>query len=140
MFEDMNQDEERNRSIIALLLEMAAVDNEQAPIEQKYIEYVAQQLSISPEELTLIKSKPEQFNFVVPAAEQDRMTILYYLLFTMRVDGVIKQKEEGVAHRIGLRLGINPALVQDLIQVMKSYNGKEIPPDAMVNQIKKYLN
>ena len=140
MFEDFNQDVERNRSIIALLCEMARADMEHSRIEEKYIEFVADQLGVVPEELTLIKSKPEQFPFTPPSGEQDRMTILYYLLFTMRVDRVIRQKEEDMAHSIGLRLGINPALTQDLIRVMKNNNGKDIPENAMLDQIKKYLN
>jgi len=140
MFGDFNKDVDRNRSILALLIEMANADDEQASIEDKYISYVASQLAISDEELALIKSKPEQLPFVPPAGEHDRMTILYYLLFTMRVDTVIKEKEEGVAHRIGLRLGINPALTQDLIHVMKRYNNKDIPENALLDQIKKYLN
>jgi len=140
MFGDFINDAERNRSIISLLIEMAGVDNEQARIEEKYISYVAEQLNISSAELALIKDKPEQFPFIPPAGEQDRMTILYYLLFTMRVDSVIKPTEEGVAHRIGLRLGINPSLTQDLIQVMKTYNNKDIPENALLDQIKKYLN
>lgn len=140
MFGDFNNDIARNRSIITLLIEMANVDDDQARIEDKYINYVAEQLGVSEEELALIKSKPEQFPFIPPTGEQDRMTILYYLLFTMRVDAVIKTAEEGVAHRIGLRLGINPALTQDLIQVMKRYNNQEIPENALLDQIKKYLN
>lgn len=140
MFADFNNDVERNRSILALLLEMANVDNDRARIEDKYISFVAEQLKVSPEELSLIKSKPEQFPFVPPTGEQDRMTILYYLLFTMRIDSVIKDKEEELAHRIGLRLGINPALTQDLIQVMKRYNNQDIPENALLDQIKKYLN
>ncbi|NNE28603.1 MAG: hypothetical protein HKN16_03150 [Saprospiraceae bacterium] len=140
MFEDFNQDAERNRSVIALLCEMARADKEQSRIEEKYIEHVAEQLGVVPEEVNLIKTKPEQFPFKPPSAEKERMTILYYLLFTMRVDRKIRQKEEDMAHSIGIRLGINPALTQDLIRVMKYNDGKEIPENAMLDQIKKYLN
>jgi RAB protein geranylgeranyltransferase component A len=68
------------------------------------------------------------------------MTILYYLLFMMRVDGVIDQQEEQLVHEAGFRLGFNEKMVDDLIHVMKTYLNKEIPPEVMLQQIKKYLN
>jgi len=140
MFGDLNNDVEKNRSIMALLIEMARADNTLNLAEGHYITMVSQQLGIGPEELALIQNKPEQFPFVIPESEQERMTILYYVLFTMRSDGEIKKEEESICHKVGLKLGFNPALTQDLIRVMKTYAKQEIPPDAMIDQIKKYLN
>lgn len=139
MFEEFNN-VEKNRSIVAMLVEMMKADQFSSPIEDAYVKYVAMHLGISEDEVDLIKNKPEQFPFVAPESEQDRMTILYYLLFTMRVDGEIKEKEEAICHKVGLKLGFNPALTQDLIQVMKKYAKDEVPPEAMLEQIRKYLN
>ncbi len=140
MFDELNSDVDKNRSILALVVEMAKADQFNSPIEEKYIAFVAEQLKIGKEELSLIKNKPEQFPFIPPESEQERMTILYYVLFTMRMDGEISQAEENICHKFGLKLGFNPALTQDLIRVMKTYALKEIPPEAMLEQIKKYLN
>ena len=139
MFEEFN-DAKKNRSVVAMLVEMSKSDQFSSPIEDAYIKYIARHLGVSPEEVNLIKNKPDQFKFVAPDSEQERMTILYYLLFTMRVDGEIKEAEEAICHKVGLKLGFNPALTQDLIRVMKKYAKDEIPPDAMLEQIKKYLN
>ena len=87
-----------------------------------------------------IRDKPNEFLFEAPPTEQERMTILYYLLFTMRVDEEIKSAEENYLHDISLKLGVNPALTEDLIRVMKSYANESIPPNVMLEQIKKYLN
>ena len=140
MFGDLNNDIEKNRSILALMVEMARADQSQSPIEDQYITFVSEQLGISAEEYELIKNKPEQFPFIIPESEQEIMTMLYYVLFTMRSDGEIKEAEENICHKVGLKLGFNPSLTQDLIRVMKTYAKKEIPPEAMVDQIKKYLN
>ena len=140
MFDELNSDVEKNRSILALVVEMAKADQFNSPIEEKYISFVAKQLKIGEAELALIKNKPEQFPFVPPESEQERMTILYYILFTMRSDGEISLAEENICHKFGLRLGFNPALTQDLIRVMKTYAKEEVPPNAMLEQIKKYLN
>jgi len=140
MFGDLNNDVEKNRSILALLVEMARADKSQSPLEDQYIAFVSKQLGISAEELELIKNKPEEFPFIVPESEQERMTILYYVLFTMRSDGEIKEMEESICHKVGLKLGFIPSLTQDLIRVMKTYAREAIPPEAMIDQIKKYLN
>lgn len=140
MFDDFGKNVEQSRSVVALLLEISRADEFSSPIEQKYIDYIAHHLGISIEEMELIKNKPDQFPFVSPESEQDRMTILYYILFTMRVDGEIRDQEEAVCHKVGLKLGFNPALTNDLIQVMKKYAKEEIPPHAMLDQIRKYLN
>lgn len=133
-------DTQKNRSIVALLVDMAKSDSFSAPIEQQYISGIAEQLGISRLEVEDIFNDPKSYPFDPPPTEQERMTILYYLLFTMRVDGEIQTDEENYLHDIGLRLGMNPALTEDLIRVMKLYAHKEIPPSAMLEQIKKYLN
>ncbi len=140
MFDNFNIDAEQNRSIIALLVDMARSDSFSAPIEFLYIAGIAEQLGISKLEVEDIRDRPKDFPFDPPPTEQERMTILYYLLFTMRVDGVIKPEEENYLHDIGLKLGLNPALTEDLIRVVKSYAKEDIPPSAMLEQIKKYLN
>ncbi len=140
MFGDLNNDIEKNRSILALMFEMARADSNYSPVEDQYIAFIGEQLGVSKEEYELIKNKPEQFPFIIPETEQERMTILYYVLFAMRSDGEIKPTEESICHKVGLKLGFNPSLTQDLIRVMKTYAKKEIPPEAMVDQIKKYLN
>jgi len=140
MFDEFNVNAEKNRSIIALLVDMARSDSFSAPIEFKYIFGIAEQLGISRLEVEDIRNNPTDFPFNPPATEQERMTILYYLLFTMRVDGEIDPSEENYLHDIGLRLGLNPALTEDLIRVMKSYANESIPPEVMLEQIKKYLN
>ena len=138
MFE--NIDAEKNRSIIALLLDMARSDAFSAPIEDDYITGIAQQLGISELEVDDIRNNPKEIPFKPPPTEQERMTILYFLLFTMRVDGEIKKDEENYLHDISLRLGLNPSLTGDLIRVMKDYPKGDIPAAVMLDQIKKYLN
>jgi len=135
-----NIDADRNKAIVALLVEMARSDAFSAPIEDQYILNISLALGVDRRIVEDIQQHPDKYSFDPPPTEQERMTILYYLLFTMRVDGEIKQNEENYLHDIGLRLGVNPALTEDLIRVMKSYVDQDIPPIAMLDQIKKYLN
>ena len=140
MIEGFGINADKNRSIVALLVDMARSDLFSAPIEFQYIFGIAEQLGVSRLEVEDVRDNPKNFPFDPPPTEQERMTILYYLLFTMRVDGEIKPSEENYLHDISLKLGMNPLLTEDLIRVMKSYANESVPPSAMLEQVKKYLN
>ncbi|MEL6720441.1 MAG: hypothetical protein AAFO82_12835 [Bacteroidota bacterium] len=128
------------KATLALLVQMMTSDNQIAPIEEKYIDYVAKELNISLLDVSEIRDNPEQFDLKPPQAEQERMTILYYLLFTMRMDGKIDEREEALCYKAALKLGFNHQMVSDLIAVMKKSKDKDLPPDRMLKEIKKYMN
>lgn len=138
MFDHINA--EVNRSIIALMIQMSQADAFSAPIEEDYIRGIAKELGIHNSELQVILAHPDRYTFEAPPKEQDRMTILYYLLFTMRVDGDIDEREVNYLHDVGLKLGVQPALIGDMVNVMRKYAKEDIPPNVLIDQIKKYLN
>ncbi len=140
MFEDRTEDIERKKGIIAMLIKLANVDEEAVAIERRFIMDVADQLGLNRTDLSEVAKNPDAFELQPPEGEQERMNILYYLLFTMRVDGVIKEEEERLCYKAGLRLGFNQQMTADLIQVMKRYLKEDIPEDAMLDAIRKYLN
>jgi len=140
MFEDKTEDLERKKGIIAMLIKLANVDDQAIAIERRFIMDVAEQIGLGKADLAEVAKNPDDFELQPPEGEQERMNILYYLLFTMRVDGVIKEEEERLCYKAGLRLGFNEQLTADLIRVMKKYLNKDIPPEAMLNTIRKYLN
>jgi hypothetical protein len=140
MFENYENEYDRNRATIAMLIEMVTIDNRIDPIEKKFLADIARQLGLLPDDIAAIIKNPEKFALKPPASEEDRMRILYYLLFMMRVDGKIPQEEEKLCYKAGLKLGFNEQLTGDLIGVMKTHLNEEIPPEAMINVVKKYLN
>ncbi len=140
MFEDRTEDLERKKGIIAMLIKLANVDDNAVAIERRFIMDVAEQLGLGRADLTAVAKNPDEFELKPPEGEQERMNILYYLLFTMRVDGVIKEEEERLCYKAGLRLGFNEQLTADLIRVMKTYLKEDIPEEAMLDAIRKYLN
>jgi hypothetical protein len=140
MFEQYQQPAERNKAILAMLVNMITVDRNLETIEGRFMLDVARQLNIPEEEIQQVLGDPTQYILSPPKNEKDRMTILYYLLFAMRVDGKIRPEEEALCFKAGLRLGFPHQMVADLIRVMKNHLHEEIPEDAMLNVIKKYLN
>ena len=138
MFEEY--DLAQRKSIIALLFKLAKSDDSVSNIEKLYLRDIANSIGIDSLSIDEIIQNPEAYPLKVPLNERERMTILYYLLFMMRVDGRIEKGEEKLIYTASFRLGFNEKLTEDLIGVMKTYLNKELPPDLMLTLVKKYLN
>ena len=140
MFQDYKEDHERNKAIIAMLYKMAVADNDLHFVEQELILQIAEQMGLRMEDVAIVFANPDDYVLRPPKNEEDRMTILYYLLFTMRIDGVIKPAEEKLCYEAGLQLGFHHQLVTDLINIMKKYLDREVPSEELLDAIRKYLN
>ena len=131
---------ERKLEVVAMLIDMAGVDNRIETSESKYIAGVASQMGLNMEDISQVVKDPKAFSFKSPPDEHERMTILYYLLFLTRADGKITESEENLCYKAGLKLGFNHNLVSDLIAVMKTYINEDVPPGAMLDKVRKYMN
>lgn len=137
-----NYEEElqKKKAVVSLLIQMSLVDGQVDDIELQFIHGVSKELGLTEEDIRAIAANPEKFEMQPPPPEQERMTILYYVLFTMSVDGKIHEAEERMCYKVGLRLGFNEYLTRDLINVMKKFLNKEVPQNALLNEIKKHMN
>ena len=126
--------------IISLLVKQATADGKIASQEKGYLNYPSKALKLEEDEVKQIIQAPDSFNISPPPNEDKRLTILYYLLFMMRADKNIDVKEEQLCFNIGFQMGFRQEMVSNLIGVMKEYLVEDIPPQAMLNKIKPYLN
>lgn len=126
--------------IIAIIVLEAQADKEFSVLEKKYLAFAAKTLGLSDTAISAIRLQPSAYEMTPPPSEQERMNILYFLLFMMRADKNITKQEEDMCHHIGFRLGFRRELISDLIDVMRDCLDKEIPPNAMVERIRAYLN
>lgn len=140
MFGNFDNDLQRNRAILALLVQIASVDQKISQHEESFIKAVADQLGVSSLELTEVFADPNAFILKPPPPERERMTILYYSLFTMRSDGRISASEEKLCYGIGLRLGFSENMTREMIDVMKRYLDKPLPDNLLLDIIKKHMN
>lgn len=125
---------------IAVLLMLAEADNREHLNEIRFINHVASRLGLTEQDVQRIDQHPEELHFVLPKDEQTRMNLLYHLLFLMKIDGRVGEKEKTLCHEIGLRLGFNYKMVDELISVMDQHIGKTITQNVLLDIIKKYMN
>ena len=140
MLRQFNSQSNRKEAIIKLLYQMAYADNNLESVEESMIIEIGVKIGMDLYDLERLKGDAQSVNFNPPSGERDRMSILYYLLFLMRANGEITQSEEQFCQKVGFRLGFHPDLISDLIQVMKKYLHDNVPPDEMLEKIRKYLN
>lgn len=134
------ESEEEKKSIISLLLQLAATDMDISPTEVQFIFKVAENMGLEEGKLQEVLQDPGKHPFRPPIAEKERMTVLYYLLFLMRVDRRITGQEERLLSKAAFRLGFHQELAIELIEVMKEYLNDRIPPNLMLEKVKKYMN
>lgn len=132
--------ENLNRELIALMLKLARRDNSFDEREFNYIAQVSRALNLPFEEIRDIQLNLDEFDFNPPSEEAERMTILYHLLFCMKSDGIVKPEEINLVKHLGFRLGVRPELTDDLICTVKKYEKSKLPPDLLLNSLRKYMN
>ncbi len=133
-------DHELSKNLIALLFKLSKEDNGLASIERKYIYYVAQELKLNSSIVEELENSYASYKLEIPTNEFQRMTILYYLLFLIKVDAEVSEKEIKMVKEFGFKLGFRSRLVDELTTLMKEYEGEKVPPSVMLEKIKKYQN
>lgn len=126
---------DQRRDIIKLLMQLAKADGVIQNQEKLFIVDACKNLGI---DINEIKENDDDIRF--PKTEQERMTVLYYLLFMMNSDGNISNEEVIFIKKIGFKLGFRARLIEDMLETLAQYPDQQIPPNALVNNIKKYLN
>ena len=139
----MNLDElgedAKKQNILSIMLSMSKVDNVIHDNEMMYIVQLGLSMGMTEESIREI-ARGKSPNLFVPSSETDRMTILYYLVFLIKIDGIISEEEKEMLHYFGLKLGFNHLMVANIIRVVQANLGQKLPPNALIEEIRKYLN
>jgi hypothetical protein len=132
-------DHEIKKSIMCILIQMSKIDGVINSKELLYILDIGNIYGFGDEAVrTLLYAEQEEV--VLPTSEKERMTILYFLLFLMKIDGKILPQEENLIFHYGFKLGFNESLIREMIIVIKEHMGKKLPPESLISKVKKYLN
>ena len=127
----MNSNQKDNKVLFNLLVKLHQSDSSVDDIEIQYLKDVAVNLGLSSEDIDDVIKNPENFELDPPASEQERMTILYHLLFGMRVDGIISKKETEYITEVGLKLGFNELMTTELMSLMGDYLHEKLPDEPL---------
>jgi hypothetical protein len=127
-------------AVIKTLLEIATSDGDFNEREIMYILQVGEKMGLHKDTMEQVIRDRHKITFTPPQSEEERMTFLYYALFLIKVDQKISQEEKSLYYKIGFRLGFRQLLLEDLLIVMEENLNKRVPPEALIEKIRKYLN
>ncbi len=128
------------RSILALLIRLGDADGDNHPREQQYMEEVCYAIDLPISDIEQVRKNLGDYPLDPPTEEGERMQILYYLLFLMKIDFKVTEEEIAIIRKFGFKLGFREQLVEDMITVIKNHTDKLVPPDALLDIIRNYSN
>lgn len=131
---------DQKQTHILTLLMLAEADNRDHVNEIRFIINVAGRIGLSELDVQEIDKHPERLTFSLPESEEDRMTVLYDLLFLMKIDGNVAEEEKELVRELGVRLGFRISMVEEFIQTIAKYVGQQVPKNALLDIIRKYMN
>ena len=80
------------------------------------------------------------YEFVPPQYEFKRIVLFHNLLLLIYIDGDIDEREIRFCHDLGLKLGLNPAAVLDILTKLKEQPQIAIDPFRVNRVFKRYYN
>jgi len=137
---EQNSSLSQKENLLKLLLKLSFADNQLSESELIYILHVGRSIGIDEEKIRALSLTVQEIELVIPKKEQDRMSILYYLLFLMKIDKQVDEAEEKVVYHYGFKLGFQESMVRDMVTLIRNNPDEKIPPKGMIDIIHKYLN
>ena len=131
---------DQKQTHILTLLMLAEVDDRDHVNEIRFINNVAGRIGLSVLDVQEIDKHPERLTFSLPESEADRMIVLFDLLFLMKIDGNVAEEEKELVRELGVRLGFRISMVEEFIQTIAKYVGQQVPANALLDIIRKYMN
>ena len=127
-----------NHALISDLIILARADDKVTDAEVDFIKRLANRMEVSEAEVdTLFKNPlPSKTLFT----ELERITHFYKLVLLMNVDLETHEKEVIAIRNFGLKMGIRPGVVDQILIRMNSYEDKIIPSEELIKIFQTYYN
>ena len=125
-------------SILSEMIAFAKVDKKVKPEEYGFLQSVAEQLGV--EQAAFEALFQEEAEHIVPKSEADRILQFHRLVLLMNVDKRQDLSEINQLHNIGLRMGLPPSAIEQVLSVMHQYPNKIVPPQVLLDIFRAYYN
>jgi hypothetical protein len=138
MMWDILTNDEKNQTVLKILISITKVDEKINENEFAYLVYYCKNVGLDPNLIATLAAESSNLNEVMPIHEQDRMNVLYHALFTMNADSIVNSQEEQMMFLLAFKLGFSENMTRDFINLMKSHTIDNIPMNSMIDIIRKY--
>lgn len=129
-----------SEELLSALIRLSRIDEYFDEFEFAYLLKVGRHLDI---EDNTVESMIKNSTFIpmnIPRSEEERMTILYHMLFLMKIDKHISDEEKELVHFYGFKLGFSAEMINDFIKVIEKNKDGKVNTQDMLSIIRKYQN
>ncbi|WP_318311461.1 TerB family tellurite resistance protein [Flagellimonas crocea] len=129
---------EEKLSILSEMISFARVDHSLKQSEYDFLLKVASSLGVEKEVFDgLLKEKSPKVRLKTQA---ERIVQFHRLTLLMNVDREQHKKEIDTLYNIGLKMGLPPTAISQVLEVMHRYPNKIVPPDVLIDIFKAHYN
>lgn len=129
-----------SEEVLSVLIQLSKADNYFDQFELSYLLKVGRHLGVDDEKVEHMMNSPEKTQLTVPASEEARMSIIYYLLFLMKIDTIISDEEVELVHHYGFKLGFPAKMIDEFISLMDKSKYSKVNTADMLSILRKYQN
>jgi len=131
-------DKSEKLSLLRELVKLANSDKQIKQAEYDFLSSIAIQLAITPEEFARVFE--ENILFQPPKLEGDRILQFQRLILLMQVDLSIDEEQLRIIRELGIRMGLNPAATNKVLERMSDFEHGIIPPNELIAIFQAYHN
>lgn len=125
-------------SLLTQLIKMARVDRDIRESEFQFLSAIAEQIGVPQAEFKRLFEV--HIEFQPPIFEFDRIIQLQRLVLLMNIDQTIDEKELYYIKNLGIRLGLNPLAVAEVLDTMYDYPNRVLPPEKLISIFRTFHN
>jgi len=129
---------EEKLSILSEMISLASADKAVKENEFEFLWGVADQLGVHREDFESLFDSPVPN--IIPKTLLSRIIQFHRLVLLINVDRQQTFKEIDKLHNIGLRLGLPPSAIDQVLVLMHQYPDNIIPPDTLIGIFKAHYN
>lgn len=129
---------DEKKSMLSALIELSKVDGKVTEMETGFIHQIGMQLGVAENELLDLFEHPVEFN--PPKQHFERIVQFQRMVLLMNVDLKVDEKELAHLKFMGMRLGLNPNAVNEVLTRMYDYPDNMIPPNDLIAIYAKHMN
>lgn len=126
------------QALISDLIILAKADNKITASEYDFIQRLARRMDVSSVEVDALFEHPQPSQPIF--SELERITHFHKLVLVMNVDGDTDEREIAAVREFGLRMGIRPGAIDQVLKRMEDYEDKIIPSDQLIQIFQSYYN
>lgn len=131
-------DKEHSKALLSDLIILAKADNKVMDVEFEFIMQLAIRMHLTKEDVEdlFINPLPSKMFYT----ELDRITHFYKLVLVMNIDQETHEKEITAIRNFGLKLGIRPGALNQILIQMNEFEDNIIPSEELIKIFRTYYN